>query len=96
MTPVDEGISIHDITVGAGNVVLIAHGPGVDLTVSGLITLGASITLEAPRDVIVEGTIDNSTNAAADITLVGDVAGIGSGGVWITATGNLIAGQKRP
>ncbi len=89
---VNGGISIHDINVGAGNVTLIAHGAGADLTVGNL-TLGASVTLEAPRDIIVVGTI-HTTTATADITLIADVALTGTGGVWITSTGNIDAGRN--
>ena len=86
---VNGGISIHDINVGAGNVTLIAHGAGADLTV-GDVSIGASITLQAPRDVIVIGQI-KTTAPLANVTLTADVALTGIGGVWITATGSILA-----
>ncbi|MBI3864664.1 MAG: hypothetical protein HY290_22530, partial [Planctomycetia bacterium] len=89
---VNGGITIHDVNVGAGNVTLIAHGTGADLTV-GNVTIASNIVLQAPRDVIVVGTI-KTTTGTADITLTADVDNTGDGGVWITAIGNVDAGRN--
>ncbi|MBS0263228.1 MAG: hypothetical protein JSS02_14890, partial [Planctomycetes bacterium] len=82
----------HDVTVGAGNVTLIGHGTDSDLVITGNISSAGTITLDASRDVIIAASVQTTTDTA-DIIVLADKDGVGTGGVWITAIGNVQSGR---
>ncbi|MBS0267235.1 MAG: hypothetical protein JSS02_35250, partial [Planctomycetes bacterium] len=90
---IQGAITVNDVTVGAGNVTLIGNAAGAnDLVISGKLTSSGTINLEAPRDIIIIGSL-KTTSSTADIVLHADKTNTGIGGVWVTATGDLNSGQ---
>jgi len=78
-------------TVGAGNVKL-SGGAGT-LVVNSPITTATSLVLQATDDVIINAVV-TTTSVTADLTVTADIDGNTTGGVEITAAGQLNAGHN--
>ena len=78
-------------TVGQGNITL--SGGGQDLDLSAPLTIAASLTLFAPRDIYINAAVFAS-GAASDLTLTADNNDNGVGGVLITLSGQARAGRN--
>ncbi len=80
------------IDVGAGNVTLHAGG-SQDIIITVGDVSATTIDLEAPRDIIIAALVE-TTSPGADIILKADTNNDGVGGVWITSTGQVVAGAN--
>jgi hypothetical protein len=85
------GITINaSPSVGATNITLT--GNGNDVVVNSALTDDATITVTAPRDVIVNATVQ-ATGATSDLVITGDTDANGVGGVLVRQAGQVDAGR---
>lgn len=83
------GVNLNSTPVlGQGNITL--QGNGLDLTLGNL-TFNVPITFDVNRYIIVDGAL-TTTGANSNISLIGDAANTGTGGVWVTSTGSITSG----
>ncbi|MCY2986810.1 MAG: hypothetical protein NTY19_02965, partial [Planctomycetota bacterium] len=88
------------LTAAGGNITL--HGStdaASDLIIGADITSSTTMNLTAPRDILVRAKLETNGGTGSDIILTADsdhlpASGLGAGGVWVEAAGQLVSDDQ--
>ncbi|HET6422763.1 MAG TPA: hypothetical protein VFG20_03715 [Planctomycetaceae bacterium] len=79
------------LIAGGGDITILSNGP--DLIINAAQTSATTLNLSAPRDVIINAVV-TTTGTTADVLITGDADNNGTGGVRVTAAGQVVSGRN--